>query len=307
MSTPFEDMQDDDVGSISIADARAAQAATDKVYGKKGREATGREETLFSEPCPKCNGTGTYYGVSRFGRECFKCDGKGVLLFKRPKAVRDAAKEKAIARKDKKMADNLARVEAEYPALKAWWTDSTFEFAVDLRGTAQRFGRLTDGQRDAALRAAEKYAAICAERSAKVAAESSRIAALPTLDISHITTAFEKARANGVKRPKLRLYANDQKFTFSRAPDTGKNAGAVYVVDENDEYMGKIVAGKFHKSYTCKPEMEAAIIAICQDPAQAAVAYGQRFGSCGICGRELTDGDSIDRGIGPICASKFGF
>jgi hypothetical protein len=297
MSTPFDDMQDDDIGNVSIADAKAAQAATDKVYDKKGRSATGREEKLFSEPCPKCNGTGTYYGFSRFGRACFKCDGKGVLLFKRPKAVRDAAKEKAVARKEKMLADNLAAVEDAYPTLKAWWTDSTFEFAVSLRDSARRFGRLTDGQRDAALRAAEKYAALCAERATKQAAESSRIAALPTLDISHITTAFEKARANGVKRPKLRLYANEQKFTFSRAPDGGKNAGAVYVVDENSEYMGKIVDGKFHKSYTCKPEVEAAIIAICQDPAQAAVAYG----------RELTDGDSIDRGIGPICAGKFGF
>lgn len=33
--------------------------------------------------------------------------------------------------------------------------------------------------------------------------------------------------------------------------------------------------------------------------------YGQGTGTCGICGAELTNAESIERGIGPICASKF--
>lgn len=37
--------------------------------------------------------------------------------------------------------------------------------------------------------------------------------------------------------------------------------------------------------------------------AQAA-AMGKEWHHCGICGRELTNEDSIDRGIGPICANK---
>jgi len=36
-----------------------------------------------------------------------------------------------------------------------------------------------------------------------------------------------------------------------------------------------------------------------------AEAFGVRFGICGECGRTLTNPDSIERGIGPICAGKF--
>ena len=36
-------------------------------------------------------------------------------------------------------------------------------------------------------------------------------------------------------------------------------------------------------------------------------AYGMRTGQCAICGLELTNGESIARGIGPICAEKWGF
>lgn len=35
-------------------------------------------------------------------------------------------------------------------------------------------------------------------------------------------------------------------------------------------------------------------------------AYGQRSGSCGLCGRQLTTPESLALGIGPICAAKLG-
>lgn len=37
------------------------------------------------------------------------------------------------------------------------------------------------------------------------------------------------------------------------------------------------------------------------------VAYGQHTGSCGVCGRTLTDPESIARHIGPVCASRRGW
>jgi hypothetical protein len=37
-----------------------------------------------------------------------------------------------------------------------------------------------------------------------------------------------------------------------------------------------------------------------------AAAFGQKFGICAICGRLLTKTESIERGIGPICAGKVG-
>ncbi len=40
-------------------------------------------------------------------------------------------------------------------------------------------------------------------------------------------------------------------------------------------------------------------------PEQAA-EFGRLYGVCGVCGRTLTDEDSIDAGIGPVCITKLG-
>lgn len=47
--------------------------------------------------------------------------------------------------------------------------------------------------------------------------------------------------------------------------------------------------------------------AIAADPKAAMLRYGNEIGSCGKCGRTLTDDDSRTRGIGPICAAKLGW
>jgi hypothetical protein len=53
---------------------------------------------------------------------------------------------------------------------------------------------------------------------------------------------------------------------------------------------------------------KAAILAkIAADPHAAAVRYGREIGECSMCGRTLTDPESIRRGIGPICANKHGW
>jgi hypothetical protein len=49
------------------------------------------------------------------------------------------------------------------------------------------------------------------------------------------------------------------------------------------------------------------ILQAAADPLGAAVAFGKETGSCSCCGRELTVKASIERGIGPICAEKFGW
>ena len=35
-------------------------------------------------------------------------------------------------------------------------------------------------------------------------------------------------------------------------------------------------------------------------------AFGLRTGMCAICGRTLTDPESVQKGIGPICEGKYG-
>lgn len=42
-------------------------------------------------------------------------------------------------------------------------------------------------------------------------------------------------------------------------------------------------------------------------PAEASAAYGHEIGECGVCGRRLTNDESRERGIGPICVEKMGW
>lgn len=42
-------------------------------------------------------------------------------------------------------------------------------------------------------------------------------------------------------------------------------------------------------------------------PRAAAIRYGKELGACSICNRELTNNDSIEAGIGPVCAQKAGW
>ncbi len=127
------------------------------------------------------------------------------------------------------------------------------------------------------------------------------------VDVSAIVTAFEAARGNGIKTPKLRLDG----FVFSRAPDHGRNAGALYVKrkggGDEGSYLGKIAGGAFFPSRDCDEATKARVIGVASAPHDAAKAYGLRTGECSCCGRELTNGISIDLGIGPICRSKFGW
>lgn len=52
-------------------------------------------------------------------------------------------------------------------------------------------------------------------------------------------------------------------------------------------------------------ELRNALLAIEADPEAAAVLHGKASGRCAVCSRDLTDPESIARGIGPICAEKF--
>ena len=51
---------------------------------------------------------------------------------------------------------------------------------------------------------------------------------------------------------------------------------------------------------------ETDLTKIAADPAGEARLYGMRTGTCACCGRELTDPNSIEAGIGPICAENWG-
>jgi hypothetical protein len=287
-ATGFDDMKDD----------------LDAVYATS--PVATKEVTYFEQNCPKCTGSGMYYGASRYGMQCFTCKGKGKLSFKTSPATRAKAKasaqRRAVAKADAQAAKVTEWKEAN-PAEAAWMESSAsrFEFAKSMLDALNKYGHLTEKQMATVQRltvqSAERQAQYQAERQAK--AETA-----PEVSVEAIEVAFQTAKGAGIKFPKLRL----DSFVFSPAGANSANAGAVYIKNKEDGvYLGKVMGGKLFTSRDCTAEAKDRIVAVATDPKQAAIAYGQRFGACAVCGRELTDGDSIDRGIGPVCAEKYGW
>lgn len=131
----------------------------------------------------------------------------------------------------------------------------------------------------------------------------------PVVNLDAVESAFGKAGAAGIRNPKLRLGG----FVFSPAKANSTNPGAIYIKTRVPAgelpgvYMGKVLGGKFLKVRDCDAAQEAEILAVCADPKAAAVAYGKQIGKCSVCNRDLTDAASVEAGIGPVCAARYGF
>lgn len=285
MEASYFDLKDDDLGESANPYKAIAQ------------------RKVFTEPCWKCAGTGFYSAPSQHGHHCFACKGKGTLTFATSKEVREKNRAASAVRKAKE-ADRKAAVVtewiSEHPAEGAWLQTSAargFEFAVSLLESLNKWGTLTPGQ----LGAVQKCIAKAEQRKAEDAARAKDV---QTVNIEAIEVAFGKAKDAGIKWPKLRL----SDYVFSPAGENSKNPGAIYVkVKATDDYLGKIQGGKFWSVRGIHADVEADVVSVASDPHQAAVAYGKKFGVCAVCGRELTDHSSIERGIGPICADKYGW
>jgi hypothetical protein len=283
MTTVFDDLQED----LSAIYAPSAKPAA----------------KVFKQPCGKCNGKGSVtfgYTFVRSG-QCFACKGKGYFEFKTSPEQRARAKVASQARKDRAQQEVLARADVWRAAneVEAQWLAQAasrgFEFAVSLTDALNKFGHLTEGQ----IAAVRKCIVRDDERKVE---QAQRAATAPTVSVEAIEVAFGNAKQAGIKWPKLRLDA----FVFSPAGANSANAGAVYV-KQGETYLGKVLGGKLFASRDCDNETRDRIVAVASDPHAAAVAYGKKFGKCAVCARELSDPDSIERGIGPVCAENYGW
>jgi hypothetical protein len=178
------------------------------------------------------------------------------------------------------------------PAVVSWLAAKapTNEFAASLNSWFLRKGELSEKQ----VAAVERIIARDAQRQTDA----------PVVNIKEIEDRFEYAKLKGVGRPLLRLGS----FKFKPASAASANYGAIYVTAESDgRYLGKIKGGQLFTSRECSPEEEAEIIRVAADPAEAAKAYAIRTGNCCVCGRLLTAEESVNKMIGPICATRYGF
>ncbi|QIQ67358.1 hypothetical protein cory_46 [Pseudomonas phage cory] len=300
--TGFEDLGDD----FATVEVNNEAPKTLEEASMGARPNSWKEPKLYREKCPKCAGTGLYRGPSSYGRACFACGGVGYKEYKSSPEQRAKSRAKAAEKRIEKIQKaeqyrglKIQAFEAAHPDIIDWWTDNSFSFAQSLKDSLYRYGSLTENQIAAAKRAIENLA----KHREKVAAQE---AAAPTLDISGIEKAFEKAKDSGIKRPKMRLAGEGEEpliVVVKEASANSRNAGSLYVL--GDIYLGRITGGKFIKSRDCTDTEYGDILKMFEKPMESAVAYGRKTGQCSCCGRELTNHASIEMGIGPICAGKF--
>lgn len=170
---------------------------------------------------------------------------------------------------------------------------ATNTFASSLLSSHERYGSLTVNQQAAVLKKLNPI-------STSVAGSG----------FTALIAALNHAKASGLKRPKLTCGS----VRFSLAPDTGKNPGMVYVKEYEQHtdpevlaYFGKIdQAGVFYPSQDGAKRM-AEIARIGADPLAEAIRHGQTTGNCAVCSKALSDPKSVEIGIGPVCAKKYGW
>jgi hypothetical protein len=245
-------------------------------------------------PCQSCLGTGKYRGarVHQDKSQCFACDGRG--FFYTSAAGRYKARARYAEKKASNIADTISAFKEENPGLYEFLGNATWSaFLSDMKRQLDSGKDLTERQ----LIAVRNSKAKQDERDA------ARIDNAPVVELSTIHAMFDKARESGLKKLAYRA----EGLVLTPAPSTGRNAGSIYVKTKSGDYLGRVTGDKFFAISTAPASIAEALETIARNPAEAATAYGKRTGECSCCGRTLTDPESISAGIGPICATKWGF
>lgn len=250
-------------------------------------------------PCQHCRGTGTWVGgyARRIEGKCHACNGKGYFFTSPEQRLR--ARQKAAQKRHAKKQEIIQLAEEyceEHKNLVVYLEDTKGwnGFSASLLASLKQYGQLTEKQEKAAYNGYAKHL----ERLEKRAQAT---ADLPVVELTRINEMFDTAKNNGLARPRLQVGS----IEISLAPMHGRNAGFLYV-KRNGEYAGKISGiGKLFLRNA--PEgTESELQEIAKDPMGKLTEHGRNTGNCSCCGRELLRKESIERGIGPICAQKYG-
>jgi hypothetical protein len=136
--------------------------------------------------------------------------------------------------------------------------------------------------------------------------------ATPALNMSGVNALFDKAIANGLKYPKIRLQTpSGQPVALGRAGDGSKYRGQIMVTDGErfgcNRYFGRVTQeGNWVIGREDLPEVRTLLEQLGADPATVASQYGKLTGNCCFCFRRLDDPRSVSVGYGPRCATVYG-
>lgn len=286
--TARELKQEPDFASIELRIAAHMSMGT----GKSTQE---NRNQVAQFKCDACGGSGRWYprfSYSHLGGPCRKCKGTGKL--KTDPEKRAKQKKARVDKKKAVLGEYIAAHAAEY----TWAITNMahFGFALSMYEAVKQHSSWTDGQ----LTAIRK----CMGREKAREAVQAAAPVITGEGFDRMLATFARARASGLKWPKLRI----GEFTFALAGERSKYAGkALFVKHAEYDYQGRIdLEGRWFPSRECGPQQDQAIRTICSDPLAAAVLHGKQTGHCACCGLELTNEESVRLGIGPICREKWG-
>ena len=142
----------------------------------------------------------------------------------------------------------------------------------------------------------------------KLAVDNVKVAPVKSNEPSQfeaLFAAFQAAKNKGAKRLTLRFEGVNVK--------PNRDNTVLWVTSQSEtemgeyglkpKYLGKVTTAGCDSRLS--DDVKAIIMGAANDPLNAAIRYGKVSGECSCCGKELTVKESIDRGIGPICARKF--
>lgn len=168
-------------------------------------------------------------------------------------------------------------------------------FAADL---AAKFNRLSDKQ----YAWAHKLAVDSINREKESQPQTNNQEA----QFARLFDVFKAAKSRGLKRLTLRLSGVNVKpnrdLTMLWVTSQTEKVEGDYGLQP--KYLGKITPNSLDSRLA--DDVKAVLFEAANDPLTAAIRYGKETGSCSCCGRDLTNKQSIELGIGPICREKFG-
>lgn len=132
------------------------------------------------------------------------------------------------------------------------------------------------------------------------------------INLTPVVRIMEYIRRSGNKWPKLRLATADGFGVVF-----GFNGRGQVTINESTRkgeglWYGTIsVGGQFDPTYKArqlpkerKLDLWALFLKLEEDVKVVLAAHGTEVGHCAICGHELSNDESVARGIGPECADK---
>ena len=184
-------------------------------------------------------------------------------------------------------------------------TDS--EVLQSLRGQRNSFAQ--DLARKWSKLSASQYAWAhkLAQDNVKVAPEVAPVKSNQPSPFDELFATFERAKSKGAKRLSLRFQGinvkpNDDNTCLWVTSQTETEMGKW---GPKPKYLGRVTPTGCDSRLG--DDVKEVIMSAASDPLTAVIRYGKVSGRCSCCGVKLDNPKSIEAGIGPICATKFGW